>query len=149
MCSPRLGASVESEAFIAALEALAPPKIWSLRGLGRVCCLERVAVPFHGSADSDRRGQSQGKYRDPSLGVVRFRERLRRLRMTISRLGKGCGWMGLVGLLIPLRKDSGVELLPWRKFGALLLGEEEMYSGEFGASRAAEGGSALRFGGRA
>jgi hypothetical protein len=46
--------------------------------------------------------------------------------------------MGLVGLLILLRKDSGVKLLPWRKFGALLLGEEEMYSGEFGASRAAD-----------
>jgi hypothetical protein len=68
MCSPRLGASVESEAFIAALEALAPPKIWSLRGLGRVCCLARVAVPFHGSADSDRRGQCQGEVQRSFVG---------------------------------------------------------------------------------
>ncbi len=30
------------------------------------------------------------------------------------------------------------KLLPWGKFGALLLGEEEIYSGEFGASRAAD-----------
>ena len=58
--------------------------------------------------------------------------------MTISRLGKGCGWMGLVGLLILLRKDSGVKLLPWGEFEALQLGEEEMYSGELGASRAAD-----------
>jgi hypothetical protein len=48
--------------------------------------------------------------------------------------------MGLVGLLILLRKDSGAKLLPWGKFGALLLGEEEMYSGELGASRAADRG---------
>ena len=44
-----------------------------------------------------------------------------------------------MGLLILLRKDSVcAKLLPWGKFGALLLGEEEMYSGEIGASRAAD-----------
>ncbi len=78
------------------------------------------------------------KYKDPSLGVARFHERCRCLWMTTLGLAEGGGWDRAHG-----SPDSAaqrfwcVKLLPWGKFGALLLGEEEMYSGELGASRAA------------
>jgi hypothetical protein len=78
------------------------------------------------------------KYKDPSLGVARSRGRLRRLRTRIRGLAEGGGWDRAHG-----SPDSAaprfwcVKLLPWGMFGALLLGEEEMYSPELGASRAA------------
>jgi len=87
----------------------------------------------------DQSGALRDRYRDPSLGVARFRARLRCLRMTILGLAEGGGWDRAHG-----SPDSAVQrfwnakLLPWGKFGALHLGEEEMYSGELGASRAAD-----------
>jgi len=69
-----------------------------------------------------------------------LRERLRCLRTTgLLGLAEGGGGDGAHG-----SPDSATQrfwnakLLPWGKFGALHLGEGEMYSGEFGASRAAD-----------
>jgi hypothetical protein len=120
--------------------------VGSLRGLNRSSGLAARLKPCPSTnlSKAIRHTLRRRELRRSFVGSRSLCERLRCLRMTIPGRADGAGWDGAHG-----SPDSAAQrfwcaiLLPWGKFGALQLGEEEMYSEEFGASRAAGGMAGL------